>query len=86
MNFIWGALIIIVGVLIVVFSEKIYNFTGSISLVENKFPGSSRGFIKIIGIVMIIGGLLIFSGAIGFLTGPLGDAFSNVFGGLKSTK
>ena len=86
MNFIWGLLIIIVGILLVVFGDKIYNFTGAISLVENKFPGSSRGFIKLIGILMILGGVMIFSGALGFLAGPLGDALSKVFGGIKSTK
>jgi len=86
MNIVWGLIIIIVGMIIVIFSEKIFNFTGNISLVENKFPGSSRGFIKLIGIIMILGGILILSGALGFLTGPLGGAFSNLFGGLKTNK
>jgi hypothetical protein len=84
MNIIWGLITIIVGMLIVIFSEKIFNFTGNISLVENKFPGSSRGFIKLIGIIMILGGLLILSGALGAFSGPLGEAFSNLFGGLKT--
>ena len=83
MNFVWGILIVVVGSLIVIFGEKIYNFTGSISLVENKFPGSSRSFIKLIGVVMIIAGLLIFSGALGFLTGPLGEGFNRLFGGFN---
>ena len=86
MNIVWGLIIIIVGVLIVVFGEKIYNFTGNLSFIERKFPGSSRGFIKLIGIIMILGGLLILSGARGFLSGPLGGAFSNLFGGLSTEK
>jgi uncharacterized membrane protein YidH (DUF202 family) len=86
MNIVWGLIIIIVGVLIVVFGEKIYNFTGNLSLIERKFPGTSRGFIKLIGIIMILGGLLILSGALGFLSGPLGGAFSNLFGGLSTEK
>jgi hypothetical protein len=84
MTIVWGILVSIIGVLTVVFSEKIYNFTGSLSFVESKVPGGSRSFIKLIGILMIIGGLLVFSGAAGFITDPLGKSLQGIFGGLKN--
>jgi len=83
MTILWGILVLIMGVVAIVFSEKIYNFTGSLSFVESKLPGGSRGFIKLIGVIMIISGILIFSGAAGFITDPLGKSLQGIFGGFQ---
>ena len=79
MTFIWGALIVIVGILGVVFSEHIYNFTGSISFVERRPPGNSRNFIKLVGIIMIIAGIIVFSGASGLIFGGALGWFAGLF-------
>ena len=70
-----GVLIVVVGVLVVIFSEPIYNFTGSIDAVENKFPGSSRGFIKLIGIILVIAGIVTFTNLWGNILYPIISSF-----------
>lgn len=75
MTFIWGALIVVVGVLIVMFSENIYNFTGSIDSVDRYAPGNTRNFIKLMGVAMIIAGIIVFAGAYGLVFGGVLDWF-----------
>jgi hypothetical protein len=66
---------VIIGALLVIFSEQIYNFTGSIEMVEKRSPGSSRGFIKILGILIIILGIITFSGLWSIIFRPLAGIF-----------
>ena len=79
MQFIWGFIITGVGILTVVFSDAIYSFTGAIDFIEKHLPGNSRGFIKLTGMALVILGILIFSGAIKFISGPFGDWASQTF-------
>lgn len=79
MTYIWGALITLVGILTVVFSENIYNFTGSIDFVERRAPGNSRNFIKLAGIIMIIAGIIVFAGASGLVFGGILGWFAGLF-------
>jgi uncharacterized membrane protein YidH (DUF202 family) len=79
MTFLWGALIVVVGILVVVFSENIYNFTGAIDFVERHAPGNSRNFIKLLGIIVIIIGIIVFSGAGGLIFGGILEWFAGLF-------
>jgi uncharacterized membrane protein YidH (DUF202 family) len=79
MTFLWGALIVVVGILVVVFSENIYNFTGAIDFVERRAPGNSRNFIKLLGIIVIITGIIVFSGASGLIFGGILEWFAGLF-------
>jgi hypothetical protein len=65
----------IVGVLIVIFSEPIFNFTGALDFVERRSPGNSRTFIKLLGILLIILGILTFSGIWAIIFKPLAGIF-----------
>ena len=79
MTFVWGALIAIVGIMVVVFSEQIYNFTGAIDFVERRAAGNSRNFIKLAGIIMIIAGIIVFAGASGLIFGGALEWFTGLF-------
>jgi len=79
MQFIWGFIITGIGILTVIFSEQIYNFTGAIDFIEKHAAGSSRGFIKLFGVVLVVLGILIFSGAVTFITNPLSDWAAQTF-------
>jgi hypothetical protein len=79
MTIIWGILVIITGILGVMFTEQIYNFTGSIGFIENKFPGNSRAFIKLMSFVIIIVGILLLTGTSSFISNALGNFFSGLF-------
>ena len=70
-----GIIMVLVGILIVVFSEQIFNFTGSIGFVENHFPGNSRAFIKLMGILLVLLGVMTFSGLWAVIFKPLGSVF-----------
>jgi hypothetical protein len=65
----------IVGVLMVIFSEPIFNFTGALDFVERRSPGNSRTFIKLLGILLIILGILTFSGLWAIIFKPLAGIF-----------
>lgn len=79
MTYIWGALIVAVGILIIVFSEHIYNFTGAIDFVESRSPGNSRFFIQLLGVVMVLVGMIIFAGAGGLIFGGALEWFAGFF-------
>jgi len=63
MNIILGLVVIILGFLMTWKSEPVFNFTGSIEYFERKL-GSTRSGIKLVGVVMSLVGMLIFSGLI----------------------
>ncbi len=79
MQFLWGIPMIMTGVVMVLFSERIYNFTGAIEFVERRFAGGSRGFIKLFGVIVTILGILTLTGASGILFDPLGQWFVGLF-------
>lgn len=79
MNFAIGAVMVIFGLLMVVFFEPIHSFTGPINFAERHSPGSSRNFIKLIGVVLIILGIVIFSGAWIFIAAPLQNWLRGIF-------
>ncbi len=79
MQFLWGIPMIIIGVLIVLFSEPIYNFTGAIEFIERRSAGGSRGFIKLFGVIVIILGILTLTGVGGILLDPFGQWFAGLF-------
>lgn len=64
MNYLIGGLVIIVGVLLVIKTDWIYNFTGPIDWAESHLgtEGGTRLFIKIIGIILILGTFLTLTG------------------------
>jgi len=71
MHIIWGALLIIAGVLIVIKSESVFNAFGRIAFFEQHLgvEGGSRLGYKLIGILTIFIGMLIMTNMIsGFLT------------------
>ena len=80
MNILWGAVILIVGLIIIVFAEPIYNFTGAIDFVESRSAGSTRGFIKFVGVIMTISGILFMTGTLGFILGPFAETLLGIFG------
>ncbi|MFA5069700.1 MAG: hypothetical protein WC528_00210 [Patescibacteria group bacterium] len=77
MNYVIGGIAIIVGSLLVVKTEWFYNFTGPIDWAEAHLgsEGGTKIFIKLIGLIIIIGTFLA-------LTGCLGGCISKIF---KST-
>ncbi|MBI2798373.1 hypothetical protein HYX70_03725 [Candidatus Saccharibacteria bacterium] len=74
-----GIGLIAAGTVGLVFSRQIFNFTGRISAIENRFPGSSSGFIKLVAVVMVLAGIVIATGAINWLFGPIGGYFNSTF-------
>ncbi len=70
---IWGLLIAGAGTMVVIFTEPIYHFTGAIGVIEDKLPGGTKGVFKIIGVIMVIVGILMFTGTAGYLFGPMGE-------------
>ena len=79
MNFAIGTVMIIFGLLMVVFFEPIYSFTGPIAFAERYSAGSSRNFIKLIGAVLIILGIIVFSGIWIYIALPLQSWLRSIF-------
>ena len=72
-----GLLVIGVGSLLVIKTQWIYDFTGPIDWAEQHLgtEGGTRLFIKLIGVLMIIGTFLA-------ITGILGGWVSSIFGSI----
>lgn len=83
MNFLLGLFLVVTGTLMLVYNQRVFNFTGRISFVESKMPGGSSGFLKLVAVVMVIIGLLFVTGLGGWLTQPISDGVQNTFGGLR---
>lgn len=64
MNYVIGGIVIIVGALLVIKTEWIYNFIGPIDWAEQHLgtDGGTRLFIKIIGLILIFGTFLTLTG------------------------
>ncbi|MFA7286409.1 MAG: hypothetical protein WC052_01975 [Patescibacteria group bacterium] len=77
MQIIWGLIITTIGALIVVYTEKILTFAGSMGWAEQwlRFYGGSRLGYKLVGVAAIIIGLLM-------VTGLIGNVLLGLFGGL----
>jgi len=77
MRILWGLIITTIGALIVVYTEKILAFAGSMGWAEHwlRFYGGSRLGYKLLGIGAIIIGLLM-------VTGLIGNVLLGLFGGL----
>jgi uncharacterized protein involved in cysteine biosynthesis len=78
--FITGLVILPIGICFVIFAQNIWNFTGSIDFVEKYFPGNTRAFIQLLGIVMVLLGMLFITGLSGWLIQPISDTVGNIFG------
>jgi len=67
MNYFIGGLVIIVGALLVIKTEWIYNFTGPIDWAEQHLgtEGGTKMLIKIIGLILILGAFLTLTGCTG---------------------
>ena len=76
---IWGLLITGAGAAIVIYTESVFSFFGSIDWAESWIPfyGGSRMGYKLLGVLLIIIGLLM-------MTGLLGSVVMWLFGGLFS--
>lgn len=77
----FGGLSIIAGTAMVKYSFKLTNFTGSIGTVERYMgAGSTYAFYKILGIILIIGGLFYMTGMLTpvmeWLLAPLAPIFA----------
>jgi len=79
MNFAIGTVMVIFGISMVIFFEPIHSFTGPIEFAERHSPGSSRNFIKLIGIVLIILGVIVFSGVWIYIALPLQTWLRGIF-------
>ena len=66
MRFLISLIIIAIGILVTIKSEKILNFFGYSDWAETKFRmwGGSRGMYKLFGIILILGGILYMTGMI----------------------
>ena len=80
MLIILGLVMLVIGALMVVFAQQVWDFTGAIDFVESKFPGNTKAFIQIVGVVLVIIGLLFLTGVGGFITQPIFDQVSHLFG------
>ena len=74
-----GALILGMGILLVVFSLRVYNFTGQIDFIESKVPGGTLSSIKLFGIILVIVGAAMATGVFTWLTQPIVNAISSSF-------
>lgn len=75
-----GIVFLALGILMVVFAQNIWNFTGNIPTVENLFAGSTKGFIQLCGIALILLGMLFATGLAGWLTAPIADTLRSLTG------
>ncbi|PJE76202.1 hypothetical protein COV04_00740 [Candidatus Uhrbacteria bacterium CG10_big_fil_rev_8_21_14_0_10_48_11] len=77
MAFFWGLVIVVLGTLLVLYTESILSFAGSMGWAESwlRFYGGSRLGYKLVGIIAIIIGLLM-------MTGLVGNVVLWLFGGL----
>lgn len=77
MDWLIGIIVVIIGSFLVVKTQWIYDFTGPIEWAEAHLgaEGGTRLFIKLIGVLMILGAIM--AG-----TGLLGNLVRSVFGGL----
>lgn len=69
----------VLGTLTLVFAQQIYNFTGAIDFVESRMPGYTRSFIKLMGVLFVIVGLLFLTGVATVVTDPLFEGIQRVF-------
>ncbi len=76
MKWLIGLLVIVVGSLLVIKTQWFYDFTGPIEWAEQHLgtEGGTRLFIKLLGVLMIIGAFLA-------VTGILGNWVVSIFGG-----
>lgn len=80
MTILLGLAFLVIGALAVIFAQNIWNFTGAIDFVESKFPGNTKAFIQLVGIVLILLGILFATGLGSSVTGPISDTLSSIFG------
>jgi len=80
MNILLGLAFLAVGVLTVVFAQQIWNFTGAIDFIESRFPGNTRAFIQLAGVVLVLLGILFVTGLGSSFTKPIGQTFGQLFG------
>lgn len=78
--FLIGIALLGIGICFVIFAQNIWNFTGSIDFVEKYFPGNTRAFIQLVGVIMVILGMLFITGLASWLTEPLADTIGKLFG------
>lgn len=78
MNFFWGIVGVIVGILVMKYSIRITDTFGKINWAETHLRGGMGGtytFYRIAGLVIVILSMLYLFGAMGFITGPLAPLF-----------
>ena len=74
-----GILLIAAGIVGLVFNQQIFNFTGSIDFVEQRFPGNSSGFIKILCVVMVLTGIIIATNSYAWFLSPISNYINSTF-------
>jgi hypothetical protein len=84
MNFLFGLMLVAGGTLALIYHRSVFNFTGQIGFVEQRIPGSSSSFIKLMSVLAVILGLLFATGLGGWLTQPITDGLQNTFGGINT--
>ena len=71
------------GIVMVIFRQQIYNFTGQIDFIESWFPGGTHSAEMVFGLALCLLGILFITGVGSWLTGPITDQLRGVTGGLK---
>lgn len=84
MNFLIGIILIAGGAASLVYHQQVFNMTGRIDFVEKRLPGGSSSFLKLMGVLAVILGLLFATGLGSWLTAPINDGIRGVFGGLNA--
>lgn len=84
MNFLFGLALVAGGTLALIYHRSVFNFTGRIGFVEQRIPGGSSSFIKLMSLLAVILGLLFATGLGGWLTQPITDGIQNIFAGVKT--
>jgi len=80
MTILLGLGFLLLGTVTVIFAQNIWNFTGAIDFVESKFPGNTKAFIQLVGVILILLGILFITGLASSVTGPISDTLSKVTG------
>lgn len=75
-----GLAILGLGILIVRYTQNIYNFTGGLDFIENIFHAGTPTFLRLTGIVLVVFGLGMIFGIWNWLTQPIADALKNLTG------
>ena len=74
-----GLLMIEAGTVGLVFSQRIYDFTGQLDFIEQTFPGQTSTFLKLFFVLMVLVGIIIATNSYGWFLSPVSSYIDRTF-------